>query len=242
MNYRTRIYEKYASCFQDATPKFDTIAASRWGKAYDYYLRGWMPEKKDAAIVDLACGGGKFLYFFKERGYTRLCGVDISPEQVLLSKQIIPEVTKGNVLEFLESHPNTFDLITGLDIIEHFYKDEALRFLELCYRSLRNSGKIILQTPNADALWANAVFYGDFTHEVFYNPNSIIRLLHLFKFQDVKVRESGPVPLGYSCLSSFRYVIWQMIRLGLKVWNMAETGGIGSGVFTRVFIISGTKS
>jgi len=241
MNYRTRIYEKYASCFQGTAPEFDSVAASKWGKAYDYYLRGWMPENKNAAIVDLACGGGNLLFFFKRRGYTQLCGVDISSEQISLSKQVVHDVTKGDVLEFLASHPDTFDLITGLDIIEHFYKDEALKFLELCHRSLRNSGRLIIQTPNADSLWVDTVFYGDFTHEVCFNPNSITRLLHLFNFQDVKVRELGPVPLRYSWLSSIRYIIWQMIRLGLKVWNIAETGGIGSGVFTRVFLISAIK-
>lgn len=240
-DYRTRIYEKYATGFQDADKAFDSAAASRWGKAYDYYLHGWMPENKNAAIVDLACGGGDFLYFFKERGYAHLCGVDISPEQVLLSKQIIPDVTEGNVLEFLESHPHTFDLITGLDIIEHLYKDEVLRFLDLCYGSLKRGGRLILQTPNADSILGSTVFYGDFTHEVCFNPNVILRLLRLCSFTGEEAREQCPVPNGYSMKSSVRYVIWQGIRAGLKLWNIAETGGAGSGVFTRVFLVSGVK-
>lgn len=46
MDYRSRIYERYASCFQDAGAEFDAVAADRWGRAYDWYLRGWLPERR----------------------------------------------------------------------------------------------------------------------------------------------------------------------------------------------------
>jgi hypothetical protein len=48
--------------------------------------------------------------------------------------------------------------------------------------------------------------------------------------------------LGYSTASTLRWCVWQAIRAGLKVWNIAETGDAGSGVFTRVFLISGVKA
>ena len=71
--------------------------------------------------------------------------------------------------------------------------------------------------------------------------NALSRLLRLSGFQKVEAREQGPVPLGHSTLSSVCYLIWQTIRVGLKVWNLAETGLAGSGVFTRAFLISGTR-
>ena len=116
-DYRIRIYERYASSFQDASPQFNPVAASRWTKGYDYYLRNWLPVDKAADILDVACGGGKLLHFFKERGYTRVNGVDISPEQVSLARQVIPNVIEANAVDFLESHQGAFDLITGLDIV-----------------------------------------------------------------------------------------------------------------------------
>jgi hypothetical protein len=51
----------------------------------------------------------------------------------------------------------------------------------------------------------------------------------------------GPIAYGHSAASSARYVIWQTIRAGLKLWNLAETGDPGSGVFTRVFLISAVR-
>ncbi len=240
-DYRGRIYERYATNFQDAPEEFDTKAAWKWGRAYRYYLRDWLPENKAVNILDMACGGGKLLYFFQRMSFENVTGVDISPEQVRLAKQVPPDVHEANVLDYLEANPERFDLITGLDIVEHFHKPEVLRFLDACFGALKTGGRLILQTPNADSPWGMAIRYGDFTHEVGFNPNALARLLNLTGFTDIKAREQGPVPLGHSIASTIRYVIWQSIRMGMKVWNLAETGSAGSGVFTRVFLISGEK-
>ena len=62
---RRAIYENYGHDFQDTSEAFEPAVAKRWGKAYRWYLRGWLPESKDAAIVELACGNGKLLQFFR---------------------------------------------------------------------------------------------------------------------------------------------------------------------------------
>lgn len=240
-NYRDRIYEKYSSGFQDKGPAFDAVAARRWGKAYDWYFRNWLPADKDARIVDLACGAGSLLHFFHERGYSNIAGVDISPEQVALSRQVTGEVTQDNVLHFLQTHENIFDLITALDLVEHFHKEEVLIFLDGCYAALRPGGRLILQTPNAESPWAAGIRYGDFTHEVCFQSHSLGRLMRLTGFVNVAGREQGPVPKGYSTASRVRYILWRLIRLALQFYNLVETGGAGSGVFTRVFLMSGVK-
>lgn len=241
MNYRERIYKNYASGFQDAVPEFDAVGAVRWGKAYNYYFRDWLPTSPEALIADLGCGGGKLLHYFKCRRYSRVVGVDISPEQVNLARQVLPEVYEENVLTFLAARPNSFDLITGMDIIEHFCKDEVLQFLDLCYTALRPRGRLILQTPNAESPWGAMYRYNDFTHEVCFSPIVLLRLLALCGFKNVSAREQGPVPYGYSMLSMARYAMWQCIRMGLKIWNLSETGSMGSGVFSRIFLVSGSK-
>ena len=239
--YRDRIYEKYSSGFQDKGPAFDALAARRWGKGYDWYFRNWLPAGKDAHIVDLACGSGSLLHFFRERGYSNVVGVDISPEQVALSRQVTGEVTQDNVLHFLQTHADTFDLITALDLVEHFHKDEVLAFLDGCFAALRPGGRLIIQTPNAETPWAASVRYGDFTHEVCFQSSSLSRLMRLTGFVNVTGREQGPIPKGYSTASTVRYILWRLIRLSLQFYNIVETGGPGSGAFTRVFLMSGVK-
>jgi len=240
-DYRARIYKNYASGFQDKGPAFNAVAARRCGKGYDWYFRNWLPADKDAHIVDLACGAGSLLHFFRERGYSNVAGVDISPEQVALSRQITGQVTQDNVLHFLQTHENTFDLITALDLVEHFHKDEVLTFLDGCYAALRPGGHLILQTPNSETPWGAGVRYGDFTHEVCFQSNSLSRLMRLSGFFKVTGRELGPVPKGYSTASTVRYISWRIIRLSLQFYNVVETGGPGSGIFTRVFLMSGVK-
>jgi len=237
-DYRTRIYKEYASRMQDTPIVFDEVEAVRWGRAYDTFLKGWLPEK-NVAILDVACGGGKLLHFFKSRGYTDLQGVDVSPEQVTLSKQVTENITEVNSIDYLEEKKESYDFITGLDIIEHFQKSEVLKFLDASYGALKPGGRIILQTPNAESPWGMTHRYNDFTHEIAFNPNSLKRLLSLCGFFEIESREAGPVIHGVVSLG--RYLIWKAIRVGLAIWNLAETGSRGSDIYTRVFLISGRK-
>ena len=240
-SYRQRIYAKYASVIQHNQGSFGKVPRRRWGKAYDYYLRGWLPKPKDCPILDLGCGDGRLLFFFKERGYSRLYGVDLSPEQVSLAQQVVPHIHQGDILDYLQAHKNSFELITGLDVIEHFNKDEVLNFLDLCFAALRSGGRLVLQTPNAESPWGVSHRYNDFTHETFFNPNALLCLLKICGFEQLEAREQGPVPWRYSFNSTIRYIIWQNIRLALMLWNIVEMGRPGSGVFTRMFLACAGK-
>jgi 2-polyprenyl-3-methyl-5-hydroxy-6-metoxy-1,4-benzoquinol methylase len=236
---REAIYPSYGHDFQDAAERFDPGAADRWGRAYGWYLRGWLPARRDAAIADLACGQGRLLHWLRSRGYTNLSGVDIAPDQVALARQVA-NVDQGDLLSWLAERPERFDLLIGLDIIEHFARDEALRFLELAYAALKPGGRLVLQTPNADSLFGLQVRYGDITHEWACNVNQLARLLGRAGFRGIEPREQGLVPSGYSLASSARFLVWRLIRAGLTLWNIAETGA-RLPVLTRVFLIKGER-
>lgn len=240
-HYRDKLYANYATLVMRTPETFDAATADRWGKAYDHYLRGWLPARKDAAILDVACGAGKLLHFFKRRGYSALTGVDLSPEQVALARQVIPDIVQGDVLPFLEARAGHFDLITGLDIIEHLEKPVVLQFLEACFRALKPDGRLILETVNADTPLALPILYGDFTHESCFTPQTVVALLTMTGFSAIEVRETGPIPYGYSLKSSLRYLVWRMLRMGIVLTNTVETGRTGSGIFTRVMIASALK-
>ena len=75
-DYRTAIYRDYAQDVQGKGPAFDRRAAERWAPCLEYYLRGWLPARRDAHIVDLGCGDGRMLYLLAKKGYCNLAGVD----------------------------------------------------------------------------------------------------------------------------------------------------------------------
>lgn len=237
---RKAIYASYGRDWQDAGERFDPASAERWGKAYDWYLRGWLPARRDAAIADLACGQGRLLHWLKRRGYTNLSGVDISPDQVALARQVVPAVDEADLLSWLAERAGQFDLLIGLDIVEHFTRDEALRFLDLRFSALKPGGRLILQTLNADSPFGLSVRYGDVTHEWAYGVDALTRLLRCAGFVAIEAREQGPVPYGYSLASTARFFLWRVLRAGLQLWNLAETGA-RLPVLGRVFLIKGDK-
>jgi 2-polyprenyl-3-methyl-5-hydroxy-6-metoxy-1,4-benzoquinol methylase len=239
MDYRSRIYEKYSTHVHRKSEPVSLADADAWGEPYDTFLRGWLPANKDAAILDVACGYGRLLRFFAKRGYSRVTGIDISPEQVALAKQIHPDVVHTEALEFLQARPAGFDLITAFDLIEHLHKDEAIRFLDACHNALRPGGRLVLQTPNADSPCGTMHRYNDFTHEIGLNPNALSWLMGICGFKQFEAREQGPVPHGIA--SSIRFVLWKLLRLKILMEMLIETGSTGSGVTTRVFIASAVK-
>jgi hypothetical protein len=130
--------------------------------------------------------------------------------------------------------------VIGLDLIEHLHRDEAVRFLDLCRRALKVGGRLVLQTPNADSPFGMQPRYGDITHEWAFNTNQLTRLMRRARFERIEARGLGPVPWGYSALSTARWFVWSGVRAGLQLWNLAETGA-RVPVLTRVFLISGLR-
>lgn len=238
-DYRSRIYDKYASRSQDAPRQFDSSAADHWGRAYESYLKDWLPKQKDITILEVGCGDGRLLHFLKKRKYTNITGIDVSPEQILLAQQVTDRVIKADAIEFLKAINNEYDLIIGLDLIEHLYKDEVFDFLTNCHKALKPDGRIIIQTPNAQSPFGQSILYGDFTHEICFTPKGLQHVLDLCGFHNFHVRETSPVVHGFA--SAVRYLLWRMIRLALKLWNHIETGNCKDAVFTRTFLISAHK-
>ena len=237
-DYREQIYASYSRMFQERIDPITEKQLCYRIQFYTYHFRKWMPEDKDAEILDVGCGAGDLLAVFKRIGFSRLHGVDLSLPQVELARQIIKDVTHGNAIDYLKEHKGAFDLITALDIIEHFKKDEALDFLDACFVGLRPGGRIIFQTPNAESPWGGAINCGDITHETCYTAEGLGRILRMCGFVDIESHPCGPIPRG---LKSFiRWILWQAVRMCFTIYNTVE-GHSGSGIYTRVFIITGKK-
>jgi cyclopropane fatty-acyl-phospholipid synthase-like methyltransferase len=237
--YRGFFYREYASAIQDQPTQFDAAAARHWARPYSRYLRGWLPADRGSAILDLGCGSGKFLHWLAGQGYLNLSGIDVSASQVALARQAVQNVFEGDAIGFLREKTEHFDVIVGLDVIEHFDKEEVIDALQACHGALRAGGRLILQTPNADNPFVAGVRYGDFSHETCFGPASLGRILSLCGFRSVEVRECGPVVRGPGSL--VQWMLWRFVRQCFRLVNVIETSYPGAGVLTRVMVISGVK-
>ena len=237
LEYRERLYERYAALLGKGGG--EQAYSVRQGNTWLKYVDGWLPQSKQAAILDAGCGSGRTLDILGHAGYENLHGVDISKDQIVLARKIAPDVDQGDVLEYLEARPESFDLILAIDIVEHLTKDEALSFADGCFASLRPGGRLIVQTPNGSSPFVGANLWGDLSHETCFTPATLTQLLQMCGFTDIEAREQGPVPHGL--LSGVRWFLWKLLRLGQLARNVVETGSKGSGVFTRVFVAAGRK-
>lgn len=233
-DYRARIYANYTTEKMGFFLSYSEVEYARNSVPMQRRLNGWLPESLQAKCVDIACGAGQTLFMLHRAGYANIVGVDISPEQVQTARRIWPQVVEGNVIGYLRQHPGEFDLVTGYDIIEHFRKDEMFELLDAIYAALRPSGRVILQTPNAESPWGTSQRYHDLTHELAFDPSSLKHALGLAGFGNFEARECGPYVHGLRSL--IRTALWKVIWSTLALWNLGETGSLGSGIYTRVFI------
>ena len=231
--YRDTIYNAYVSLRSERTKKKST-EYSTYARVLDWRLKDSLPENRDIAYADLACGSGELLYWAKTKGIRDISGVDISPEQVALARQVCNNVTQSDVFEFLSSGKQ-FDLITAFSIIEHLVKDEALDFLTAVFNSLTPGGMLVLLTPNADSPFASHMRYGDVTHETLYNQHSLKCLLKACGFADFRAFQTGPVPHGL--VSCIRWLAWRSIAGLLKTYRLIEGGSARGWLFTTEFIM-----
>lgn len=232
--FRKRVYEKYTS---DRYPQFLTSDKETYNATLNPILKRlkkWLPLNKNISYLDVACGAGQLLFGFKTMGYNNITGIDVSPEQVAVAKKVCENVFQGDAIEFLSTRPNTFDLITAIDIIEHLDKDEMFDFLDVTYTSLKPNGRLIIQTPNAESPFGHKIRYCDLTHENSFDSTSLNSALKIAGFVNFQIQECGPVIHGP--FSFLRWLLWKYISLKLIIWNLAETGNTGSGVYTRVFL------
>lgn len=237
--FRERIYETYVSHKMSHERVRETADYERWARNTYRQLRAWLPADTHARILDAACGHGNVLFMLKMYGYGNIEGVDLSEEQVALARHVADSVHLGDVLSFLAERKDTYDSVIAFDLIEHLDKQEVLDFLQHARESLRPAGQIILQTPNAASPFGCGMRYGDFTHEVAFDPASLAHVLRLSGFQSIQFKETGPTVHGPK--SAVRWVVWHGVRSLLQVWNLAETG-VPQSILTRVFRAKATRA
>jgi len=160
--------------------EFDNAA-----KVYGFWYKRFLPQKRDARILDIGCGMGQFLYFLKKEGYTNAIGIDVSKEQVDFARDFGEfNVILANAFDFLPKNKG-FDAIVGNDIIEHIPREKLLTFLELIYDSLSPGGKVILKTGNMSNPFGLQARYIDITHETGFTEHSLQQVLGVAGFRDV---------------------------------------------------------
>jgi len=201
-----------------------------------------LPTRKDAAILDIGCGYGKFLYFLQHEGYTETRGIDLNPRQLEVARTLgVRNVECREGMEFLGNAAHQFDLISAIDVLEHVRKDQVLEFLDRVHAALRPGGRFLCQVPNLAAFY-KPVYFMDFSHETPFTASSLKQVLQLANFQNVCVFPMGPVAHGVK--SGLRCLVWKAITAGLRLIQTIEGGPLDSldGIYTAAILAAADKT
>lgn len=210
-------------------------------RIYNYRLRNWLPSNRDSQILDLGCGDG-VISSFLVKNFSMVIGIDQDALK-LESARVLGLITEQkDVLDFLSSTEQSFDLICAFDLIEHLGKAKIKLFLELCFKRLNKGGRLILQMPNPISPFGFGVFQSDLTHEFTLSPVLAVDLLEEAGFEGREWRETGPPFWGYSIQSTIRFLVWRSLRLIYRFIHFVEAGETSNFPLTRVYLVSGLKS
>jgi SAM-dependent methyltransferase len=105
--------------------------------------------KKSPNILDVGCGTGANLEMLSQFGTAE--GVDVSPEALSFCRERGLNNVRLGQAEQLPYPDNSFDIVTGLDVVEHL--DDDVAGLREMARVLRPGGYALLFVPAFMFLW-----------------------------------------------------------------------------------------
>jgi len=233
-NTNNEIYQNYNSSVVLPLQVEDT-----WSRDYfKHYLLPHFPSSRDADILEIGCGYGRYLKFLEENGYKKSCGIDISPDQIEYGKKKLglSNIFQKDPLDFFKENQKKYDVIMLIDILEHLDLDYTIKLLKGAKETLNDKGILLIHVPNAISPFS-VTYHGDITHKHSFSAQSLSQLLRMTGFEHM---EHFPLPPWVHGVKSFvRRVLWSgivnpMITLLLLIANGNKMGGIYTSNFLTI--------
>jgi len=241
MSFKDDFYARYVSTHtghRKGAATLDRFRAKLPG--WDLRFGHFLPEDRNAAIVDIGCGNGNLVFWLQQRGYTAASGIDMSVEQVAVAHGLgVLRVEVADLRVYLVERMAHFDVIFLRDVIEHFTREEVLQILDLVRAALKPGGRVVLQLPNGASPFIGRVRYGDFTHELAYTQSSLAQLFGITGFREACYFPVAPRFHGLRSLP--RVILWKSVEAFYRLLLYAELGR-GDYVVTQNLVATAIRS
>jgi 2-polyprenyl-3-methyl-5-hydroxy-6-metoxy-1,4-benzoquinol methylase len=210
-DFDTRYYAYQAEQDAHLTPDALRPVFAKAARYYRLLLGAHLPSPTgDRSLLDVACGRGNFLYFLREMGFAHAVGVDTNERRIALAQGLGLDARNEDAFAWLERHEAAYDVISGLDFLEHLPKEPALHFLTIAHRSLKPGGRLILRTPSADGPFGASSRYNDFTHHQAFTSGLLRELIKMSGFVDPVV--FGETPQPYNLVNTVRSGLFRVAQ------------------------------
>ena len=160
-----------------------------WHAEKERIIRKYFPPSPGDVVIDVGCGSGMQSAVLASLG-ARTMGVDGSAEAIAYARKTFVAENlefKRALVEELEINANSADRIYCFELIEHIYQHQAVDLLATFHRLLRNTGFLLLTTPNYASPWPLIEFSMDALrlaprlaeaqHVARYTPRRLRRLM-----------------------------------------------------------------
>lgn len=193
---------KYANPSLSGGGGFSASEKQAW-KLFFSMLKKYIPDQK-ISIMDLGCGKGGFLNYFKNQGYTDLLGIDPSALCIQRLQQHGINGVVGDIQNILSERQ--FELILSTSVFEHLPNfREVLR--TIC-DYLKPGAFVCLVVPDADKYKCSTnapYYYFDQEHINHFNKHTLSLLGRLHSLTPILIRSCN-LPLANGTRSHYNLI------------------------------------
>lgn len=122
----------------------------KWTKSIPYSYH-WLVKKVIGddikTILDLGCGEGNFMKDIKSDNNWEITGVELYKPSVIKAKKtgVYKNVYQNDVISFLKSTKNKYDLVFCSQVLEHLTEKDGLKLIQLVEKIAKK--RIVICTP-----------------------------------------------------------------------------------------------
>ena len=180
-----------------------------------------LPVVRGARVLDVGCGGGRYLHFLRGRGY-EAAGTEVDTAVAERVREDTGFEIYCGMLPDVDIPPESFDAVTLWWVLEHTH--DPLATLRAAHRALRPGGQLVVSVQNFASL--GRLVFGRFWHHLDlpghlyqFEPRTLRALLARAGFTTWRLRHD---PIAKDMAPSLGYALRLEQTLDRPAFNLAS--------------------